>query len=100
MGDGGVDLKDKEDIKIQKPRKYKVVFHNDDYTPMDFVVVLLAQVFRKPVEEAFGIMMSVHEKGKGIAGVYSREIAETKSIKANDISKASGYPLLTTIEPE
>ncbi len=100
LGDGGVDLKDKEDIKMKKPRKYKVVFHNDDYTPMDFVVILLAQVFRRPIEEAASIMMNIHEKGKGIAGVYSREIAETKSTKANDISKASGYPLLTTIEPE
>lgn len=100
MGDGGVDLKDKEKIRVQKPKKYKVIFHNDDYTPMDFVVILLAQVFRRSIDDSFNIMMAVHEKGKGIAGVYSKEIAETKSIKANDISKASGYPLLTTIEPE
>ena len=100
MGDGGVDLKDKEKIRVQKPKKYKVVFHNDDYTPMDFVVILLAQVFRKSMDDAFNIMMAVHEKGKGIAGVYSKEIAETKSTKANEVSKASGFPLLTTIEPE
>ena len=98
--DGGTDLLDKEDIKIQKPKKYKVVFHNDDYTPMDFVMILLMEVFRKSFNESYNIMMMVHEKGKGIAGVYSKEIAETKSIKSNDYSKASGHPLLTTIEPE
>ena len=100
VDDGGVDLLDKEDIEIQKPKKYKVIFHNDDYTPMDFVVILLTNLFRKSMDDAFNIMMSVHEKGKGIAGVYSKEIAETKSIRANDASNASGYPLLTTIEPE
>ena len=98
--DGGTDLLDKEDIKIQKPKKYKVVFHNDDYTPMDFVLALLMQVFRKSFDESFNIMMTVHEKGKGIAGVYSKEIAETKSIKSNDISRSSGHPLLVTIEQE
>ena len=90
VDDGGVDLLDKEGLRVQKPKKYKVVFHNDDYTPMDFVVILLAKVFRKNMDDAFSIMMSVHEKGKGIAGVYSKEIAETKSTKSNDISKASG----------
>ena len=98
--DNNVNLKDREKKKVQKPKKYKVVFHNDDYTPMDFVVILLVQIFRKSMEDSFNIMMAVHEKGKGIAGVYSKEIAETKSTKANEVSKASGFPLLTTIEPE
>jgi ATP-dependent Clp protease adaptor protein ClpS len=99
-GQGGTDLLDKEDIKIQKPKKYKVVFHNDDYTPMDFVMIILMQVFRKSPEEAVNITMSVHNKGKGIAGVYSKEISETKSAKVNLTAQQSGYPLLTTIEPE
>ena len=98
--DGGTDLLDKEDIKVRKPNKYKVVFHNDDYTPMDFVLALLMEVFRKPFSESYNIMMTVHQKGKGIAGVYSKEIAETKSVRSNDISRSSGHPLLVTIEEE
>lgn len=99
-GQGGTDLLDKEDIKIQKPKKYKVIFHNDDYTPMDFVMLILMQFFGKSSEEAFSIMMSVHNKGKGIAGVYSKEISETKSEKVNLTAQQSGFPLLSTIEPE
>ena len=100
MGDGGVDLKDKEDIKIQKPRKYKVVFHNDDFTPMDFVVIALVAIFRKSTEEAFRIMMNVHEKGRGIAGVYPKGIAETKIDKAMTFTKSMGFPFLLTLEKE
>lgn len=99
-GQGGTDLLDKEDIKIQKPKKYKVVFHNDDFTSMEFVVIILMEIFKRSYEESFKIMMNVHEKGKGIAGVYSKEVAETKSIKTNNLAKSSGFPLLTTIEPE
>ena len=99
-GQGGTALLDKEDIKIQKPKKYKVIFHNDDYTPMDFVMIILMKIFRKSPEEAVDITMSVHNKGKGIAGVYSKEISETKSEKVNLTAQQSGYPLLTTIEPE
>lgn len=98
--DGDVKLKDKEDIKIQKPKKYKVVFHNDDFTPMDYVAKVLIDFFNKGTEEAIQITYNVHEKGKGIAGVYSKEIAETKSEKTNFLSKSLGFPLLTTIEPE
>jgi ATP-dependent Clp protease adaptor protein ClpS len=96
----GVDLKDKEDHKIEKPKKYKVVFHNDDYTPMDFVILILMQIFKKSFNQAREIMLTVHEKDKGIAGIYPKEIAATKSKRANKIARESGYPLLSTIEPE
>ena len=96
----GVGLKDREKNKIQRPRKFKVVFMNDDYTPMDFVAALLVEVFHKSVEDAKVITMSVHKQGKGIAGVYSREIAETKAIKSVQIARNSGHPLLIQAEPE
>lgn len=98
--DGNVKLKDKQDIEIQKPKKYKVVFHNDDFTPMDFVAYILVDQYKLDVESAVKITYAIHEKGKGIAGVYSKEIAETKSNRTNDMSRAFGFPLLTTIEPE
>jgi len=97
---GGTDLLDKEDIKVQKPKKYKVVLHNDNFTTMQFVVIILMQHFHKVEEEAFKIMLNIHEKGKGIAGIYSKEIAETKAERVKDLAKANGFPLLATIEPE
>lgn len=100
--DGGVDLKDRTGSKkkIQKPKKYKCVMHNDDYTPMDFVVAVLQIVFKKDGAEAVRLMLDVHNKGSGIAGVYSKEIAETKAIRSKQIAKAAGHPFLVTIEPE
>ncbi len=98
----GTDLKDrsKNKNKVQKPKKYKCVMYNDDYTPMDFVVAVLQTVFHKPPEEAYGLMLQVHEKGKGIAGIYSKEIAETKSSKCKDYAISMGVPFLVEIEPE
>ncbi len=97
---GGVDLMDKEDHKIQKPRKFKAVMYNDDFTPMDIVVLILMDVFRKSQAQAVVLMLDVHEKGKGIAGVYSREICETKCEKATSIVRRLGFPFLVTPEPE
>ena len=98
--DSGVGLKDREKNKIQRPRKFKVIFMNDDYTPMDFVAALLMEVFHKSVDDAKVITMNVHKQGKGIAGVYSREIAETKAIKSMQIAHKNGHPLLIQAEPE
>tara|TARA_B100000282_G_C31689315_1_gene470696 strand:- start:881 stop:1195 length:315 start_codon:yes stop_codon:yes gene_type:complete len=99
---GGTDLKDrtKNKNKIQKPKKYKCIMYNDDYTPMDFVVAVLQTVFHKPYEEAFRLMMQVHEKGKGIAGVYTKEIAETKCSQCKHYAVTMGVPFLVEIEPE
>ncbi|MFZ5477178.1 MAG: ATP-dependent Clp protease adaptor ClpS [Myxococcota bacterium] len=79
---------------------FKCVFHNDDYTTMEFVVEVLMSVFRRTRVEATRIMLSVHKGGRGIAGVYTREVAETKATRAMDLARSRGYPLLVTTEPE
>ena len=95
---GGIGVLDKQDRKIAKPRKFKCVMYNDDFTPMDYVVALLKQVFHKSDIDAFRLMLDVHQKGRGIAGVYSREIAETKCTIAMETAKKDGYPFM--IKPE
>lgn len=86
--------------KIERPKMYKVVLHNDDYTTMEFVVEVLMLVFRKSKVEATRIMLSIHSSGKGVAGVFTREIAEAKAGQALDLARARAYPLLVTTEPE
>ena len=95
-----IGVLDREDRKVQKPKKYKAVMYNDDYTPMNFVVIVLTEVFRKSVDEAVDLMMDVHEKGRGIAGVYTKEICETKCTKAVQLAKSMGYPFLVSPEQE
>ena len=97
----GIDLidKQKEKQKIKPPSKYQVVFYNDDFTPMELVVIILVDVFRHSTEKSYQIMMNVHEKGREIAGgPYSKEIAETKSEKCIQIARGLGYPLLSVAE--
>jgi ATP-dependent Clp protease adaptor protein ClpS len=84
--------------KLKKPRMYRVVLLNDDYTPMDFVVEVLQSIFSLPHEKATQIMLHVHTKGKGICGVYSFEIAETKVVEANDYSRQNDHPLQCSME--
>lgn len=99
----GVDLLDKDEAKnkIKPPSKYKVVYHNDDYTPMDLVVISLIHFFKRDPKSAYDIMMQVHEKGRGVAqGGLSREIAETKCSRVVQWFKSQGYPLLATFEKE
>jgi len=95
---GDVALKRK--VEVKKPSKYKVLLHNDDYTTMEFVVQVLVQIFQKNQEEAIRIMHDVHKNGLGIAGVYSKEIAETKMNITLQNAKEAGYPLLCTMEKE
>jgi ATP-dependent Clp protease adaptor protein ClpS len=95
-GAPGVDTK----TRVEKPKMFKCVFHNDDYTTMEFVVEVLIRVFRRTRVEATRIMLSVHQAGRGIAGVYTREIAESKAEAAMDLARGRGYPLLVTTEPE
>ena len=94
----GVDLKDRQ--KIEPPKKYKVVLYNDDYTPMDFVIVILMDTFNFTFQKASAITMQVHEQGKGIAGAYSKEIASMKVKRCNKIARAEGHPLKVTMEVE
>ncbi len=95
-----INVMDREDNKVQKPRKFKAVMLNDDFTPMDIVVLILMNVFRKSGAEATRLMLDVHNKGRGIAGVYSREICETKCEKAKEFARALGFPFLVEMEPE
>ena len=91
-------VKDKE--KIDRPKRYKVVLYNDDYTPMNLVTLILMEVFNKGQQEAKSIMMKVHKHGKGVAGVYSKQIAETKTTTTRMYAREAGYPLHAESEPE
>ena len=84
--------------ETKKPDLYKVVLLNDDYTTMEFVVKILESVFHKPEPEAFRIMMHVHRNGRGLAGVYTWEVAETKADQVAALAAEAGYPLRATIE--
>ena len=86
--------------KTASPRRFQVVFHNDDYTTMEFVIRVLRQFFHKTETEAMYVMLTVHKKGRGIAGVYSRDVAETKAAQVMDFARDQGMPLLVTAEPE
>ena len=86
--------------KVQLPKKYKVLLHNDDYTTMEFVIYILQSIFHKNINEAERIMIQVHRNGVGICGVYTHEIAESKAKKVERVAKEHSHPLLCTIEPE
>ena len=86
--------------EFKKPRKYKVVLLNDDYTPMEFVVEVLKHFFHLNEETSVQIMLQVHCQGRGVCGVFTRDIAETKVVLVNDFSKIHQHPLLCSMEPE
>ncbi|ABM62168.1 ATP-dependent Clp protease adapter ClpS [Halorhodospira halophila] len=83
---------------LKQPPMYKVVLLNDDYTPMDFVVEVLQRFFNKDRSQATQIMLHVHTRGKGVCGVYSRDVAETKVSQVNDYAREHEHPLLCTME--
>jgi len=88
----------RDKTQIQEPPLYKVLLHNDDYTTMDFVVMVLQTVFRKDTSEATRIMLNVHHQGVGVAGVYTREIGETKVAVVHDMARKNQYPLKCSLE--
>jgi ATP-dependent Clp protease adaptor protein ClpS len=98
--DGRTGLAAKTRPKTKKPSLYEVLLLNDDYTPMEFVVHVLEKYFSKGREEATRIMLQVHQKGAGICGVYSYEVAETKVTQVMDFSRQNGHPLQCTMEKE
>lgn len=98
--DSGGEVLTESKSKLEKPKLYKVLLHNDDFTTMEFVVFVLQYVFNRSDAEAFTIMLKVHNEGLGIAGIYPFEVANMKSQKAINLARAREYPLLCTIEEE
>ena len=98
--EGGVATEQETRPKVDKPRMYQVLLHNDNYTTMDFVVMVLITVFHKPETEAVQIMLDVHHRGIGLAGVYPREIAEAKVQRVLQLAQQAQFPLMCTMEPE
>ncbi len=86
--------------EVEEPPMYRVLLHNDDYTTMEFVVEVLMYVFNKSVEEATRIMLNVHQKGIGVCGVYTYDVAETKVSTVEALAQENGYPLKCTMEEE
>ncbi len=86
--------------KTRKPSMYKVIMLNDDYTPMEFVVLVLERFFSKSHEEAINIMLHVHQKGVGVCGVFTYEVAETKVTQVMDLAQQHQHPLQCTLEKE
>jgi ATP-dependent Clp protease adaptor protein ClpS len=89
----------RERHRVKRPRMWKVLLHNDNFTTMDFVVEVLVGYFYKSHAEATHIMLQVHHKGVGVAGVYPRDVAESKVAVVTDAARTSGMPLLLTTEP-
>ncbi len=86
--------------QVQRPRMWRVLLHNDDYTTQEFVVWVLETIFHKAHAEAFAVMLSVHRSGLGVAGVFTRDVAETKVKATEQLAEEHEYPLLVTMEPE
>lgn len=90
--------KNKQKQKIMPPKKYGVFLLNDDYTTMDFVVMILMDIFGMSAKKAHQIMMQVHEQGKGLCGIYSRDIAQTKQQQVLSLAVEAGFPLVCIVE--
>lgn len=97
-GDAGVVLKTRS--KTKKPSMYKVLMLNDDYTPMEFVIYILERIFNKSHDEAMQIMLHVHQKGVGLCGVFTYEVAETKAGQVMDIARKNEHPLQCAVEKD
>lgn len=100
MSDTVTDLRPKVAPKTERPRLYKVILINDDYTPRDFVVAVLKAVFRMTESQASGVMLTAHRRGACVVAVYTREVAETKTRDGNDLGRQYGFPLAFTTERE
>jgi ATP-dependent Clp protease adaptor protein ClpS len=98
------DIKVKTHSKVEvasyEPSMWKVIFHNDEVTPMQFVTQCLIEIFHKTEEQAVTLVKSIHDQGKGIAGIYPYDIAETKSLETTEVARSNNYPLKVSIEKE
>ena len=95
-----VEIDEKIKIRVTEPNMYKVIFLNDNATPMDFVIEILTSVFRHSPETARDITMDIHESGSSVAGIYTYEIAEQKAVEATTLSRSHGFPLQIKVEKE
>jgi ATP-dependent Clp protease adaptor protein ClpS len=86
-------------IELEEPKPWVVLLHNDDFTPMDFVVELLQHVFGKGIDEAVGLMLTVHQSGNAVVGRYTKEVAIAKATTSVELAERAGHPLLATAEP-
>jgi|SRR6185436_18135568 len=100
QGDTAVATDTRTRQKLQRPKLYKVLLHNDDFTTMEFVVAILISIFHKSETDATAIMLNIHRTGMGVAGVYSLEIAEAKVSETMAAAEEAEYPLLCTLEPD
>jgi ATP-dependent Clp protease adaptor protein ClpS len=100
MGDSGIEERLLERVQTRRPRLHRVILLNDDFTPREFVVSVLASVFRMTRSEANGVMLTAHRRGVCVVGVFTREIAETRANQATDMGRREGYPLTFTTAPE
>lgn len=98
--EGGLGIATKTRVRTKKPSMYRVLILNDDYTPMEFVVLILERFFGKSREQATRIMLHVHQKGVGVCGVYTYEVAETKVAQVMDMARRNEHPLQCTMEKE
>ncbi len=97
---GGNETVLERKAKTKKPKMYRVLLHNDDYTTMEFVIWVLQEVFHKTESQATHLMLTIHHKGLGVAGVYTRDLAESKVAQVTEFAREHGMPLLTTTEPD
>jgi ATP-dependent Clp protease adaptor protein ClpS len=86
--------------KVERPKLWKVILLNDDYTPREFVVMVLKAVFRMNEDQAYNVMMTAHQKGACVIAVFTKDVADTKAKEATELGKSKGYPLFFTTEPE
>jgi len=96
----GTATRTRAKARLTPPTMWKVVLYNDDFTTQEFVVWILMTVFRKPEAEAVHIMLSVHQRGKGVAGLYTYDVADTKIAQVKALAEQREFPLLCTMEPE
>jgi ATP-dependent Clp protease adaptor protein ClpS len=92
--------KTKTKPKVERPKLWKVVLLNDDYTPREFVVLVLKAVFRMNEDQAYNVMMTAHQRGACVIAVFTKDVADTKAKEATELGKSKGYPLFFTTEPE
>ena len=100
MSQIAVKPRTKAKTKTERPKLYKVILLNDDYTPREFVVKVLEAVFRMSESQAYAVMLTAHRRGACVIAVYTRDVAETKAKEATELGKSQGYPLFFTTEPE